>query len=154
VATASRMQLRRHRDGSGRRTDNERRRRRVRRPTTSCRWRQRQGGSHGPAAPTASSEPGDPPYDARGRDSSNLSHATRPDHFRQNRRDIPRSGNGPFLFKRRVPGKKFVIAAADCGFLDRLPWRIPVSMDSSLACIRARDDVPRTGARCRASRQP
>jgi hypothetical protein len=116
---------------------------------------------------------GTPPYDARGWDSSNLSHATRPDHFRQNRRDIPRSGNGPFLFKRRVPGKKFVIAAADCGFLDRLSWRILVSpftaigirqrprgdmlgnepMDSSLACIRARDAVPGTGARCRAKRR-
>ena len=82
MTTASRMQLRRHRDGSGRRTDDERRRRQVRRPTTSCRWRQRHGGSHGPAAPNASNELGDPPYDARGRDSLNLPRATGSDFSR------------------------------------------------------------------------
>src|SRR5687768_13356256 len=35
-------------------------RRRQVRLTTARRWRRRQGGSHGPAAPTASSEPGPP----------------------------------------------------------------------------------------------
>ena len=93
--------------------------------------------------------------------------------FRQNRPDILCPGNRPFLLNRRVPGKKFVIAAADCGFLDRLSWRIPVSpftaigirqwprgdmlgnepMDSSLACIRARDAVPGTGTERHAGRR-
>jgi hypothetical protein len=41
-----------------------------------------EGGSHGQSAQAASSEPGDPPYDARGRDSSHLSRATRLDNFR------------------------------------------------------------------------
>jgi hypothetical protein len=32
-------------------------------------------------------------------------------HLRQNRPAIPGPGNGPFLFERRVPGRKFVIAS-------------------------------------------
>jgi hypothetical protein len=46
--------------------------------------------------------------------------------FRQSRPDIPRPENGPFFFERRVPGRKSVIAVADCGFLRRLPWRVSV----------------------------
>jgi hypothetical protein len=75
---------------------------------------------------------GDPPYAARERDSSYLPRATRPDFwdrfgFRQSRPVTPRPGNSPFLFERRVPARKFVIAVAGCGFLGCLPWRVPVS---------------------------
>ena len=39
--------------------------------------------------------------------------------FRQNRPDIPRPRNGPFLLNRRVPGRKFVIAVACLGEIRR-----------------------------------
>jgi hypothetical protein len=37
--------------------------------------------------------------------------------FRQSRPDIPCPENGPFLLKRRVPDRKFVISI--------VPWRNP-----------------------------
>jgi hypothetical protein len=70
--------------------------------------------------------------------------------FQQNRPDIHRSGNGPFLFERRVPGRKSVIAVADCGFPSRLPWRVPMQPFTAIG-IRQRqggdvlDAVPGAG---------
>jgi hypothetical protein len=46
--------------------------------------------------------------------------------LRQNRPDIPYPGNTPFLLKRRVPGRKSVIAVAEGGFPSRPPWRVSV----------------------------
>jgi hypothetical protein len=45
----------------------------------------------------------------------------------QNRSDDLRPENDPFFLERRVPGRKSVIAVANCGFPSRLPWRILVS---------------------------
>src|SRR3954469_2155363 len=91
------------------------------------RWRWRSG-SHGPTALGASSEPRRPPLRcaragllmpvARNR-SRFFKIAIR---FRQNAVKYLHPRNGPFLLKRQVPGRKFVIATADGGFL-RCLWK-------------------------------
>jgi hypothetical protein len=196
AATASRMQLRRCGESSGRGTDDvERpvvigsastvqsrveRSRTVMAPagsaaghvvalalTTSRRWRWPERVPW-PAAPVASSGPGDPPIRiARAGLLDLAAHnlirfiaiAIR---FWQSRPVIPCQETPSFLLERRVPDRKSVIAVADCRFPRRLPWQIPMSpftplgsrngragevlwnepMDSSLAMHRS----PRCGA--------
>jgi hypothetical protein len=101
------------------------------------------GGSHGPSAGVPRSRTPTPPIRIVRRDSSYPSHATGPDfieiaiHLRQTRPDIPGLGNGPFLLKRRVPGRKFVIAIADCGFPESAALA-----NSGVAIHRHRDPAP------------
>jgi len=47
--------------------------------------------------------------------------------FRQIAVKHPRLGNRPLLLERRVPGRKSVIAVADCRFQSRLHWQIPMA---------------------------
>ena len=127
-----------------------------------------------PAAPIACSGPGDTPlWSARG--GTPYASPAQPDQIYRDRnsspadrRQIPAQRNGPFLLERRVPGRKSVIAVADCGFPES-----PAQANSSVVihrhrdpatagrgkccgtslwtaawpCIGARDAVPGTGAR-------
>jgi|SRR4051812_36318723 hypothetical protein len=80
-------------------------------------------GSHGPGGQIASSEPPTPPYTDRALGllmpiaHNQIRFFGIAIRFRQNRPDIPGPGNGPFLLKRRVSGRKFVIAVTDGGLL-------------------------------------
>jgi hypothetical protein len=80
-------------------------------------------GSHGPAAPIAFSEPGRPPYGARGRASLCPSRTTGSDlsrsqfRFRQNASNIPIHETAPSFLNDGYPTE-----ICDRG---RLPWRNP-----------------------------
>jgi hypothetical protein len=75
-------------------------------------------------------DPGDPLYGSRA--GTPYPHRAQPDQIYRDRNSLPAERvkyphprNGPFFLNRRVPGRKFVIAVADGGFLKCLPKQIP-----------------------------
>ena len=87
-----------------------------RRKAAVSRRRKSRSGSHGRRRRSPRNGPADPLMDARAAGllmpvaRNRIRFIEIAIHLRQNRPDIPRPGNGPFLLERRVPGRKSVIA--------------------------------------------